>query len=438
MIATELTQALTRVSTARLGRQEGRVVRVSGLVVEATGIPSPVGTLCDLHTSQGIVTAEVVGFAEGRTRLMPLGHSPGIAPDDRVRLRSGTIRVPVGPSVLGRVLDGFGRPIDGLGPVVAPRRSVAGQPPNPLGRRRIDRRLTTGIRAIDTFTPVGRGQRVGIFAGSGVGKSTLLGQIVRHSEADATVIALVGERGREVREFLEETLGDEGRERSALVVATSDAPPLMRLRAASVAVTIAEDFRQQGLDVLLVVDSLTRFAAAQREIGLAAGEPPTTRGYPPSVYTELPKLLERLGCGEQGSITALLTVLVEGDDMNDPVADCVRSILDGHIVLSRDLAERNRYPAIDVLGSVSRTMNRTTTPEHRGLASEARRLLASYEAARDLIEVGAYKAGASKALDRAVTLQPRLVEFLRQDSGEFSEFKQTLGRLQSLLKGGKL
>ena len=437
MISADLQRACARVETARLGRQEGRVVRVSGLVVEASGIPSPVGTLCDLHTSQGVVTAEVVGFAEGRTRLMPLEHSPGIAPNDRVLLRAGTIRVPVGPSVLGRVLDGFGRPIDGRGPLVAPTRSVAGSPPNPLGRRRIDTNLTTGVRAIDAFTTVGRGQRVGIFAGSGVGKSTLLGQIVRRSQADATVVALVGERGREVREFLEETLGTEGRERSALVVATSDAPPLMRLRAASVAVTIAEGFRQQGLDVLLVVDSLTRFAAAQREIGLAAGEPPTTRGYPPSVYTELPKLLERLGCGEEGSITALLTVLVEGDDMNDPVADCVRSILDGHIVLTRALAERNRYPAIDVLASVSRTMPRTTTPEHRDLAGEARRLLASYEAARDLIEVGAYKPGASKALDRAVTLQPRLIEFLRQGSEDFSELEQTLERLQALLKGGK-
>ncbi|MBL4850123.1 MAG: FliI/YscN family ATPase [Planctomycetes bacterium] len=437
MIAARLNRIRERVEVARLGSREGRVVRVSGLVVEAIGVPSPVGTLCEICTTHGVLPAEVVGFSDGQTRLMLLANTAGIAPDDRVRLRAGTIRVPVGVGVLGRVFDGFGRPIDGLGPVLGPRRETIGKAPCPLGRGRIDERLTTGVRAIDAFVPVGRGQRVGIFAGSGVGKSTLLGQIVRHSEADATVIALVGERGREVREFLEETLGEEGRARSALIVATSDAPPLMRLRAASTAVTMAEAFRDEHKDVLLVVDSLTRFAAAQREIGLAAGEPPTTRGYPPSVYTELPKLLERLGCSERGSITALLTVLVEGDDLNEPVADCVRAILDGHIVLSRALAERNHYPAIDVLASVSRVIGRIASAEGREISAAARQLLAAYEAGRDLIEVGAYRPGSSPPLDRAVLLQPRLVEFLRQGAGEFSDIEQTLRELDAILAGGE-
>ena len=437
MTLLQTTPVLRWLDRADLTRLEGRVARVYGLVVEVTGLPVPLGTVCEIETSRGSSPAEVVGFHDGHARLMLLHETPALAPGDPVRPRSRAILAPVGPGVLGRVLNGYGEPIDGRGEVATRRRvPVTRTPPAPMSRALIGEPLTTGVRAIDSAITVGRGQRLGIFAGSGVGKSTLLGEIVRNADAEVAVIALIGERGREVREFIEHTLGEEGMARSVLVVATSDAPPLQRLRAAFVATAIAESFRDEGRDALLVMDSITRFAYAVREIGLAAGEPPTSRGYPPSVYTELPKLVERLGTAERGSITGLLTVLAEGDDMQDPVADLVRSLLDGHVVLSRKLAERAHYPAIDVLASVSRVFPQVTTPEHATAAQQLRRMLSIYEASRDLIEVGAYQAGSNPALDRAIKLHEPIKAFLQQGGGQPSSLPDTLRQLQALTATG--
>ena len=401
-------------------RLNGRVSELIGLVIESRGPEAGVGERCEIRVRGHRVgapplEAEVVGFREGRTLLMPLGEPEGLAPGQTVVATGQALRVSVGPQLLGRVLDGLGRPMDGLpAPELVATRPVDGAPPDPLTRPPIDTPLTLGVRAIDTLMPCGRGQRMGIFAGSGVGKSTTLGMMARNTTADVNVIALVGERGREVREFIEHDLGPEGLARSVLVIATSDQPALIRIKAAFVATAIAEYFRDAGNDVLLMMDSVTRLATAQREVGLAIGEPPATRGYTPSVFAILPRLLERAGAAATGSITALYTVLVEGDDMNEPVADAVRSILDGHIVLSRELAHRHHYPAIDVLQSVSRVAPRLLAPHEGVAAGHVRTLLAAHKRAEDLIAIGAYVPGSDPQVDEARAKLERINAFLRQ------------------------
>ena len=414
----------------------GTVTGVAGLIIESDGPNVGLGELCLVRSSRDdfSVQAEVVGFREHRVLLMPLGETAGLHVGCEVAACDRPPLPRVGPEMLGRVLDALGRPFDGLG--LLPVDRVVGQaatPPHPLRRQRIKTPFVTGVRAIDSFTPFGRGQRLGLFAGSGVGKSTLMGMIARASEADVVVIALVGERGREVREFIEKDLGPEGMKRAVVVVTTSDKPAPLRLRAAFTATAIAEAWRDTGRNVLFMMDSVTRFAMAQREIGLAIGEPPATRGYTPSVFALLPRLLERAGAGEQGAITALYTVLVEGDDMNEPVADAVRGILDGHVVLSRQLAHFNHYPAIDVLESVSRLVRDVCTPEEVQLAAKAREILALYRKNEDLISIGAYQKGANAALDHAISLYDPLRKFLRQAVEEHSERAETFAHLKKIL-----
>jgi flagellum-specific ATP synthase len=402
---------------ADLHRRHGRVRDLIGLIVEATGLEAEVGEVCTIDTGRGRqpVPAEVVGFRQGRTLLMALGEADGIGPGARVSATGRPLRVDVSDDLLGRALDGLGRPIDGLGPVAgAGSRPAQVAPPDPLERPRITERMTLGVRALDSLVPCGYGQRLGIFAGSGVGKSSLLGMIARSTSAEVNVICLVGERGREVREFIERDLGPEGLARSVVVVATSDQPALVRIKAAFTATSIAEHFRDQGKDVLLMMDSVTRFAMAQREVGLAIGEPPATRGYTPSVFALLPKLLERSGTSPAGSITGLYTVLVDGDDMNEPIADAVRSILDGHVVLSRDLAHAGHYPAIDVLASVSRLVGEVTAPEVRAAGNEVRKLMAAYKEKADLISIGAYQPGTDLLTDAAIAAREPINGFLRQ------------------------
>lgn len=402
---------------ARVLENRGRVAQLIGLVIESDGPLAAVGELCRIESNRngGSTLAEVVGFRNHRVLLMPLGDIAGIHPGSEVIALGRPLRIPVGDSLKGRVLNGLGEPLDGLGPIRADRHVTAQlNPPHPLKRERIGAQFEMGIKAIDTFIPCGRGQRMGIFAGSGVGKSTLLGMIASRAEADVNVIALIGERGREVREFLEKDLDEQGRAKSIVVVATSDQPALVRLKGAFVAMAIAEYFRDEGKNVLLMMDSVTRFAMAQREIGLAVGEPPATRGYTPSVFALLPQLLERAGTGEAGAITALFTVLVEGDDMNEPIADAVRSILDGHIVLSRDLATQNHYPALDVLGSVSRLARQLTPADRQIIAARARDSMATYRRNQDLINIGAYTPGASAEIDQAIRLHEPLKAFLKQ------------------------
>jgi len=397
--------------------QRGKVVRIIGLVIESQGPLAAMGEVCRIESAQprGAALAEVVGFRDHHVLLMPLGQIYGIQPGDEVIALGSPLRVPVGPALKGRILDGLGNPIDDAGPIAAERFAAAHlAPPNVLKRQRILQRFQTGIKAIDTFLPCGRGQRLGIFAGSGVGKSTLLGMMASRAEADVNVIALVGERGREVREFIEKDLDAEGRKKSVVVAATSDQPALARLKGAFVAMAIAEYFRDQGQNVLLMMDSVTRFAMAQREIGLAVGEPPATRGYTPSVFSLLPQLLERAGTGERGSITGLFTVLVEQDDMNDPIADAVRSILDGHIVLARELATQNHYPAIDVLESVSRLARDLCSEQELELAGKARESMAIFRKNQDLINLGAYTAGSNPAIDQAIRVIGPINGFLRQ------------------------
>jgi flagellum-specific ATP synthase len=412
-----LNSALRRLREARVTETCGRVVQVIGLVIESEGPIAGVGEVCRIESArgEGDTLAEVVGFRNNHLLLMPLGELHGIHPGSEVVATGAPMRVPVGPALQGRVLDGLGHPLDGLGPVFCEHTvGLNFPPPHPLKRQRIRNVFQTGIKAIDTFTPCGRGQRLGIFAGSGVGKSTLLGMMASYAEADVNVIALIGERGREVREFLERDLDEAGRRKSVIIVATSNEPALHRVKGAFLAMAIAEHFRDSGKSVLLMMDSVTRLAMAQREIGLAVGEPPTTRGYTPSVFSLLPQLLERAGTGESGSITGLFTVLVEADDMNDPIADAARSILDGHIVLTRELATQNHYPAIDVLESVSRLNRDLLTPEQLQLAATAREHLAVYRKNQDLINIGAYPAGSSPVIDRAITLHEPLNRFLRQ------------------------
>ncbi|HSV73877.1 MAG TPA: flagellar protein export ATPase FliI [Chthonomonadales bacterium] len=413
----------------------GRVAQVVGLVIEALGPNTMVGEICEIRPDRMAppVPAEVVGFRDNRVLLMPLGDMERIRPGSEVVATRSTHEVGVGPALLGRVLDGLGRPMDDLGPVdPSASYAVNAAAPNSLRRTRISRPLPLGVRAVDGFLTVGQGQRLGIFAGSGVGKSTLLGMIARNTAADVNVIALTGERGREVRDFIEESLGEEGLRRSVVVVATSDQPALIRIKAALIATAIAEFFRDQGSQVLLMMDSVTRLAMAQREVGLAIGEPPTTRGYTPSVFALLPRLLERAGTSDRGSITGLYTVLVEGDDMNEPVADAVRSILDGHVVLSRALAHQNHYPAIDVLQSVSRVMPAVTTASHRASAGDLRSLLATYRDAEDLINIGAYVDGSNMQIDRARRHIAAIRAFLRQDTDDACGYEATVDRILAL------
>ncbi|MBI4613008.1 MAG: FliI/YscN family ATPase [Planctomycetes bacterium] len=407
-------------------RSEGEVSQVVGLVAECRGLAAPVGAVCRIDARGGARQAEVIGFRDSRAILSPFGGVLGIEAGDRVRLDSFRQEVPVGPGLLGRVLDGWGSPVDGKGPVPVERWTDLhrGAPPA-LSRSRITRPLSTGVRSIDGFSTIGRGQRMGIFAGSGVGKSVLLGMIARYTSADVSVIGLVGERGREVREFLERDLGPEGLARSVVVIATGDESPSLRVKAAFTATAIAEYFREQGRDVLLLMDSITRLAFAQRELGLSAGEPPATRGYPPSVFNMFPRLLERAGRNSTGSITGLYTVLVEGDDIADPIADTVRSVLDGHVWLSRRLATRGHWPSVDVLDSVSRVMIDVTDADHQTRAAKLRELLAVYRESEDLITVGAYVRGANPTLDLAVDMKGRIDEFLRQGIAERSTYEET-------------
>jgi flagellum-specific ATP synthase len=423
---------------ADLHRRHGRVTNLIGLIVEATGLEAEVGEVCEVQTGRmrPTVPAEVVGFRDGRTLLMPLGDMHGIGPGRPVTAGGRQFRVPVGDALLGRVLDGLGRPIDGGPPIDADGlRSTMASPPDPLERPRITERVSLGVRALDALVPCGRGQRLGIFAGSGVGKSSLLGMIARSTSAEINVICLVGERGREVREFVERDLGD-ALERSVVIVATSDEPALVRIKAAFTATTIAEHFRDAGHDVVLMMDSVTRFAMAQREVGLAIGEPPATRGYTPSVFALLPRLLERSGTSPAGSITALYTVLVDGDDMNEPIADAVRSILDGHVVLTRDLAHAGHYPAIDVLQSVSRLVGEVVSDGVREDGQELRALLAAYREKQDLISIGAYQAGTDPHVDRAIERRPAIEAFLRQRVEERSTADDADLLLREVLAGG--
>ncbi len=413
----------------------GRVTQVIGLLIESDGPGVNVGEVCHLFPrgSAEPIPAEVVGFRNDRLLLMPLGEMGGIGPGCEVVATGEPMRVEVGRALLGRVVDGLGRPIDGRGPLEAEAKyAVHNAPPKPLDRPRIKDHLAVGVRAIDGLLTCGKGQRLGIFAGSGVGKSTLLGMIARNTEANVSVVALVGERGREVRDFLEKDLGPEGLKRSVVVVATSDQPALVRIKAAFVATAIAEFFRDSGLDVLLMMDSVTRFAMAQREVGLAIGEPPATRGYTPSVFSILPKLLERSGTARRGSITGFYTVLVDGDDITEPVTDTVRGILDGHILLSRAIATQNLYPAIDILGSVSRLMIDVVPKEHRDAAAEVRNVLSTYQDAADLINIGAYVDGSNPGIDRAKRMIEPVRAFLRQDVLERAEFDPTREHLLKL------
>ena len=397
----------------------GRVTRAVGLSIEIAGLQPAVGDALHVETAAGPVLAEVVAVRDDGAVCMPVGDVMGIRCGATVTSTGGPMTVPVGPGLLGRVVDALGRPLDDGPPltdvVAAP---LEGAAPHPLSRARVNQQLGLGVRAMDTLIPVGRGQRIGVFAGSGVGKSSLLSMIARGTDAQVSVLALIGERGREVREFIENDLGPEGLARSVVVVATSDQPPLVRLRAAFTATRIAEGFRDSGQDVVLMMDSLTRCAMAQREVGLSAGEPPATRGYPPSVFALLPRLLERAGTAETGSITGIYTVLVEGDDMNEPIGDAARSILDGHVVLTRQLATAGHFPSIDVLESVSRVANAVTTKEQRAAGTDLRRLLAAKRDAKDLVEIGAYAPGSNPLVDRALELGPATDAFLQQDIDE--------------------
>jgi flagellum-specific ATP synthase len=417
-------------------RHLGRIEQLIGLVMEASGPGTSIGETCWVYSANGRhrIQAEVVGFRNDRMLLMPLGELQGIGPGSLLVPTGKDFEVPVGRRLMGRVLDGLGRPLDDKGSLNAEAFvPVHREPPDPLARQRITEPLSTGVRSIDSLLTVGRGQRIGIFAGSGVGKSTLMGMVARDASADVNVIALVGERGREVRDFIEKDLGPEGLRKSVVIAATSDQPALIRRQGALVATAIAEWFRDQGLTVMFMMDSVTRFAMAQREIGLAIGEPPTTKGYTPSVFAMLPKLLERAGTtSHRGSITGLYTVLVEADDLNEPVGDTVRAILDGHIVLSRDLAAQNHYPPVDVLESVSRLMPELASPQHKQAAAKVRDMLAAHRGAKDLINIGAYVKGSDKRIDRALEHIDAVNAFLKQDQSEKDTLEGAVQRLQQL------
>ena len=417
-------------------KMSGKVTQVIGLVIESKGPNVSLGELCYIKSRFSNVEpipAEVVGFREGLVLLMPIGEMHGIGPGCEVVAAQKTLQVKVGMELLGRVLDGLGNPMDGKGPILSKiEYPLHAEPPDPLQRPRIKDSLYVGVRAIDGLITLGSGQRIGIMAGSGVGKSTLLSMIARNTEADISVISLVGERGREVRDFIERDLGEEGLKRSVVVVATSDKPALVRIKGAMTATAIAEYFRDQGRRVVLMMDSVTRFAMAQREVGLTIGEPPATRGYTPSVFALLPRLLERAGTSARGSITGIYTVLVDGDDMNEPIADAVRSILDGHIVLSRAIAAQNHFPAIDILASVSRVMTDVVTKEHREAAQHMRALMAVYKEAEDLIHIGAYVKGSSKKIDEAIEKIDAINDFLCQGVFDVTSFEDMRKTLESI------
>ncbi|MCL2741868.1 MAG: flagellar protein export ATPase FliI [Oscillospiraceae bacterium] len=415
----------------------GTVTKVVGLTIESNGPGVSLGELCEVTPGAGRsgVKAEVVGFSDNKVLLMPLGDMSGIGPGAFVTATGGRLSVGVGEGMLGRVFDGMGRPMDGKGEYgVEARYPVQNSPPHPLARKRINEPLYLGVKAIDGLLTLGKGQRIGVFAGSGVGKSTIMGMIARNTRADVNVIALIGERGREVKDFLEKDLQEEGLRRSVVVVATSDQPALIRMKGALLATAVGEFFRDRGYDVLFMMDSLTRFAMAQREIGLAIGEPPVTRGYTPSVYGVMPKLLERAGNSEKGSMTGLYTVLVDGDDFNEPITDTARGILDGHIILDRALANRNQYPAIDVLASISRVMIDVVGKEHREVAGEFKKVLAVYKDAEDLINLGAYPKGSNEKIDRAISVIDGMVGFLEQGIYEKVDFEGMVGSMRAALR----
>ena len=414
----------------------GKVKQVVGLIIESEGPSVSVGERCALRTKDGKHAgyAEVVGFRDNRILLMPLGDVFGIAPGSDVVATGEPFAIPVGEKLLGRVVDAFGMPIDGKGPIeFEKKQNIYNKSPKPMERQRIVEPIATGIKAIDSVLTLGKGQRVGIFSGSGIGKSILMGMIARNTNADVNIIGLVGERGREVKEFVEQVLGEEGLKRSVVVAVTSDQPALLRVKGAFTATALAEYFRDKGKDVMLFMDSATRIAMAQREIGLSAGEPPTAKGYPPSVFSLLPKLLERAGFSGYGSITAIYTVLVEGDDLTEPISDSLRAILDGHIVLSRRLASANHYPAIDILESVSRLMIDVVTPEHRSSAAKLIDLVATYREAEDLINIGAYVKGSNPKIDLSIEMMNSINAFLRQDIYESSDYEETINKLNNMM-----
>lgn len=436
MLELDLEVMRADVAAAATAHYRGAVTRVSGMLVEAEGVPAAMGELCRINRGRlGGIDAEVVGFRGQTTLLMPHGDLQGISPMQTVTSLGRSFTIAVGNHLLGTTLDGFGRPLGGGSSephATTTIRPVRAEPPLALARPLIHEALTTSVRAIDGLNTLGKGQRMGIFAGSGVGKSTLLGQITRGTAADVTVVCLVGERGREVRDFLDEVLDEESRSRAVTVVATSDRSPIERFLAPFVAVTVAEHFRDLGLDVLLLMDSVTRFAAASREIGLAAGEPPTVRGYPPSFFATVPKLVERMGTAERGSITGLLTVLLDADDPNDPVSDTLRGLLDGHIYLSRELANRGHFPAIDVLASLSRLMTRVASADHQALAFALREDLGVWQESRDLVEIGAYKPGTNPRLDGAMLRMQTIEAFLRQGEGEVTSLDEAVEMLSMI------
>jgi len=417
--------------------RKGKIVNVVGLTIESMGPDARLGDVCYIYPDDILakpIMTEVVGFKEGKTQLMPYGSTEGIGIGNIVVNTDSPLTVMVSDDLLGKTLDGLGRPTDDTVIENGKAYSVEAAPPDPMSRKIIDEVLSLGVKAVDGLLTVGKGQRIGIFAGSGVGKSTLMGMFARNTKADINVIALIGERGREVREFIERDLGPEGMKRSVVVVATSDKPALERNKAAKTATAIAEYFRDQGKDVLLMMDSLTRFSMAQREIGLAGGEPPVSRGYPPSVYSEMPKLLERAGCDDKGSITGLYTVLVDGDDFNEPITDTARSILDGHIMLNRKLAHKNHYPAIDVLQSISRCMSQIVDKDHKKVAGKLKNVLATYNESEDLINIGAYKRGNNKNIDYAIDKIDAVNEFLLQETDEKIDYEESLRRMKELFE----
>lgn len=418
-------------------REIGKVIEIIGLIIEADGPQSSIGDLCYIYNKfdSDPVWAEVVGFRQSKILLMPLGSMEGLQPGAIVFNTGSAMKIKVGEQLLGRVLDGLGRPIDNLGEINSQTlQSTSAEAINPLKRRRIHEPLSLGIKSVDGFITVGKGQRLGVFAGSGVGKSTTLGMMAKNTSADMNVIALIGERGREVREFIEKTLGTEGMKRTVVVAATSEQPSLVKIKAAYVATSIAEYFRDTGRDVLFMLDSITRISMAQREVGLAIGEPPATRGYTPSVFAQMPKILERAGSNDKGTMTGLYTVLVEGDDFNEPISDTARSILDGHIMLSRDLAHKNHYPAVDVLQSISRVMPDVTTDEHRKAAGKIRNLLAVHKKNEDLISIGAYVKGSDPKCDEAIKMMDSINAFLQQEVGQKFDYNSTIEELIQLAK----
>lgn len=423
------------IKTTNSIREIGKVTEIIGLIIEADGPQSSIGDLCYIYNKldEEPIWAEVVGFRTPKILLMPLGSMEGLQPGAIVVNTGSAMKIKVGEQLVGRVLDGLGRPIDNLGEINSQTLySTHAEAINPLKRRRIEEPLSLGIKSVDGFITVGKGQRLGIFAGSGVGKSTTLGMMAKNCSADINVIALIGERGREVREFIEKTLGTEGMKRSVIIAATSEQPSLVKIKAAQVATSIAEYFRDSGRDVLFMLDSITRISMAQREVGLAIGEPPATRGYTPSVFAQMPKLLERAGSNDKGTMTGLYTVLVEGDDFNEPISDTARSILDGHIILSRDLAHKNHYPSVDVLQSISRVMPDVTSEEHRNAAGKIRNLLAVFKKNEDLINIGAYVRGSDKNCDEAIKMMDRINEFLQQKTDEKFDYDTTVQELINL------